>query len=163
MTGDGARGATGGAAGPARPAGGAAGGGGAEPADGGPAETGTGGPLQGLREVPRPVRLLAAGTFVGAVVGFTFVFVFVYLTGPRGLGAAAAGLLTGVGGVGLVAGNFTGGWFGDRHGHRRVLLIASAAGGTLMLTLPLLPTPLLWLALPLVQYAAGVSAPRTPP
>ncbi|MCX5379048.1 MFS transporter [Streptomyces sp. NBC_00091] len=114
------------------------------------------GVLQGFKDVPRVVWLLAAGVFVNAVVSFTFVFVFLYLTGPRGLGAAQAGLVTGIGGIGLVAGNFTGGWYGDRFGHRRVLLAASALGGALLTAFPLSPTPLLYAALPLVQYAAGV-------
>lgn len=112
--------------------------------------------LQGFKDVPRVVWLLAAGVFVNAVVSFTFVFVFLYLTGPRGLGAAQAGVVTGIGGIGLVAGNFTGGWYGDRFGHRRVLLAASALGGLTLTTLPLLPTPLLYAALPLAQYANGV-------
>ncbi|MFJ7154972.1 MFS transporter [Streptomyces sp. NPDC101118] len=112
--------------------------------------------LRGLKEVPRPVWLLAGGVFVNAVVSFTFVFVFVYLTGPRGLGAAQAGLIVGLGGAGLIAGNFTGGWFGDRYGHRRALLTASALGGAVLVTLPALPLPLLCAALPAAQYAAGV-------
>lgn len=112
--------------------------------------------LQGFKDVPRTVWLLAAGIFVNAVVSFTFVFVFLYLTGPRGLGAAQAGLVVGVGGVGLVAGNFTGGWYGDRFGHRRVLLTASALGGAALVVLPTVPTGLLALVLPLAQYASGV-------
>lgn len=112
--------------------------------------------VQGFKDVPRVVWLLAAGVFVNAVVSFTFVFVFLYLTGPRGLGAAQAGLVTGIGGIGLVAGNFTGGWYGDRFGHRRVLLAASTLGGLALMTFPLLPTPLLYAALPLAQYASGV-------
>ncbi|MEU9299319.1 MFS transporter [Streptomyces sp. NPDC048269] len=112
--------------------------------------------LQGFKDVPRTVWLLAAGVFVNAVVSFTFVFVFLYLTGPRGLGTAQAGLVTGIGGIGLVAGNFTGGWYGDRFGHRRVLLAASTLGGVALMTFPLLPTPLLYAALPLAQYASGV-------
>ncbi|MFD8794399.1 MFS transporter [Streptomyces vinaceus] len=111
---------------------------------------------QGFKDVPRVVWLLAAGVFVNAVVSFTFVFVFLYLTGPRGLGAAQAGLVTGVGGIGLVAGNFTGGWYGDRFGHRRVLLAASVAGGLALMSFPLLPTAALYAALPLAQYASGV-------
>ncbi|WP_374213435.1 hypothetical protein [Streptomyces sp. G1] len=82
--------------------------------------------LQGFKDVPRVVWLLAAGILGNAVVSFPFVFL--YLTGPRGLGAAQAGLIVGIGGVGLVAGNFTGGWYGDRFGHRRVLLTASVLG-----------------------------------
>lgn len=112
--------------------------------------------LQGFKDVPRVVWLLAAGVFVNAVVSFTFVFVFLYLTGPRGLGAAQAGVVTGIGGVGMVAGNFTGGWYGDRFGHRRVLLAASTLGGLVLAVFPLLATPLLYAALPLAQYAAGV-------
>ncbi|WP_242438716.1 MFS transporter [Streptomyces sp. CB00455] len=112
--------------------------------------------LKGLRDVPRVVWLLAAGVFVNAVVSFTFVFVFMYLTGPRGLGTAQAGLAVGVGGIGMVAGNFTGGWYGDRFGHRRVLLAAATLGGLALTALPLLSTPLLCAALPLAQYASGV-------
>ncbi|MHC6628877.1 MFS transporter [Streptomyces globosus] len=109
-----------------------------------------------FKDVPREVWLLAAGVFANAVVSFTFVFVFLYLTGPRGLGTAQAGLVTGLGGVGLVAGNLTGGWYGDRFGHRRVLLAASTAAGVVLASFPLLPGPVLCAALPLAQYAAGV-------
>lgn len=112
--------------------------------------------LRAFKDVPGAVWLLAAGVFVNAVVSFTFVFVFLYLTGPRGLGAAQAGLVTGIGGAGLVAGNFTGGWYGDRFGHRRVLLAAATLGGLTLMAFPLLPTPLLYAALPAAQYASGV-------
>ncbi|MEU9231931.1 MFS transporter [Streptomyces subrutilus] len=111
---------------------------------------------EGFKDVPRTVWLLAAGIFVNAVVSCTFVFVFVWLTGPRGLGAAQAGLVVGIGGAGLVAGNFTGGWYGDRFGHRRVLLAASTLGGLVLMTLPTLSTALLYAALPAAQYASGV-------
>lgn len=109
-----------------------------------------------LRGVPRTVRLLAFGGFFNAVVSFTFIYLFVYLTGPRGLTVGQAGLISGVGGIGLVAGNFTGGWFGDRYGHRRMLLIGSTAAGAVLVTLPALPVSALYLALPAAQYAAGV-------
>ncbi|AQT71919.1 MFS transporter [Streptomyces sp. fd1-xmd] len=119
-------------------------------------EAGGTGVLQGFKDIPRVVWLLAAGVFVNAVVSFTFVFVFLYLTGPRGLGAAQAGLVTGIGGIGLVAGNFTGGWYGDRFGHRRVLLAAATLGGLTLMAFPLLPAPLLFAAIPVAQYASGV-------
>ncbi|MFG2298197.1 MFS transporter [Streptomyces sp. NPDC048603] len=112
--------------------------------------------MQGFRDVPRAVWLLSVGTFVNAVAAFTFVFVFVYLTGPRGLGPAEAGLVSGIGGLGTVAGNFTGGWFGDRFGHRRVLLGAAVLGGAVLTLLPLLSTAALYAALPVAQYALGV-------
>ncbi|MBE8473135.1 MFS transporter [Streptomyces justiciae] len=112
--------------------------------------------MRALREVPRAVWLLACGTFVNMVVSVGFAFVFLYATGPRELGAGAAGVLVGVGGAGLVAGNFTGGWYGDRFGHRRVLLCAAVVSGVLLGAVPLLSTPVLYVALPLAQYASGV-------
>jgi predicted MFS family arabinose efflux permease len=112
--------------------------------------------MRGLRELPGAVWLLAAGVFVNACVSFTFVFVFLYLTGPREMGAGGAGLVMGAAGVGLMAGNFTGGWFGDRWGHRRTLLAAAACGGLLLAAVPALPAPLSAGVLPLAQYALGV-------
>jgi MFS family permease len=109
-----------------------------------------------LRDVPRTVWLLACGTFANSAMSVAFAYLFLYLTGPRGLGAGEAGLLSGIGGVGLVAGNFTGGWFGDRFGHRRVLLTSAATAGLVLAAVPLLPTPLLFAALPVAEYAAGV-------
>ncbi|MFI2433761.1 MFS transporter [Streptomyces sp. NPDC018693] len=112
--------------------------------------------MRALREVPRTVWLLAGGTFANMVVSVCFAYVFLYLTGPRGLDPGAAGLLAGLGGMGLVAGNFTGGWYGDRLGHRRVLLAAATASGLLLVAVPALPTPALYAVLPLAQYASGV-------
>ncbi|MET7367121.1 MFS transporter [Streptomyces sp. NPDC005566] len=109
-----------------------------------------------LRGVPRTVRLLAFGAFLNAVVSFTFVYLFLYLTGPRGLSVAQAGVISGIGGIGLVAGNFTGGWFGDRYGHRRMLLAGACASGAALVTLPVLPVAALYAVLPLAQYASGV-------
>lgn len=109
-----------------------------------------------LRGVPRTVRLLAVGAFLNGVVSFTFVYLFVYLTGPRGLSVTQAGVISGIGGVGLVAGNFTGGWFGDRYGHRRMLLTGACTSGAALVTLPALPIAALYAVLPLAQYASGV-------
>ncbi|MEU6018325.1 MFS transporter [Streptomyces sp. NPDC047515] len=109
-----------------------------------------------VRDVPRTVRLLAFGSFLNGVVSFTFVYLFVYLTGPRGLTVPQAGVIAGVGGIGLVAGNFTGGWFGDHYGHRRMLLTGAPVGGAALATLPVLPVAAMYGVLPLAQYAAGV-------
>ncbi|MGW7051998.1 MFS transporter [Streptomyces sp. NPDC054887] len=108
-----------------------------------------------LRDVPRAVWHLAFGIFFNSAVAFTFIYLFVYLTDERGLAVARAGVLSGIGGVGLVAGNFTGGWFGDRFGHRRTLLTASVLGGAGLVALPALPDTALYAALPLAQYALG--------
>ncbi|MEV8307603.1 MFS transporter [Streptomyces flavidovirens] len=109
-----------------------------------------------LRDVPKAIWQLAFGIFFHSAVAFTFIYLFVYLTDERGLAVAQAGVISGIGGVGLVAGNFTGGWFGDRFGHRRTLLTASVLAGAGLVALPALPDVLLYAALPLAQYAQGV-------
>ncbi|MGW9120898.1 MFS transporter [Streptomyces sp. NPDC055663] len=109
-----------------------------------------------VRDVPRTVRLLAFGSFLNGVVSFTFIYLFVYLTGPRGLSVPQAGVVAGIGGIGLVAGNFTGGWFGDHYGHRRMLLTGALVSGAALAALPVLPVAAMYGVLPLAQYAAGV-------
>jgi MFS family permease len=113
-----------------------------------------------VRDIPRVVWILAIGRFVNAAGSFLFTFLFLYLTGPRGLSLGHAGLVSGALGVGLLAGNLTGGWFGDRFGHRRVMLLASTVSGLVTLAVPWTPDVLLVVATAALGYAgatAGVS------
>ncbi len=105
-----------------------------------------------LRDLPRVVWALAAARFVSSASSFAMLFLTLYLTGPREVGTATAGLLAGAVGVGALAGNFTGGRWGDRLGHRRVLLAASSSGGLLLMAVPLVPVWLLAVALPVAAY-----------
>jgi MFS family permease len=110
-----------------------------------------------VRDIPRLVWVLAAGRFVNAAGSFLTIYLFLYLTGPRGVPIGTAGLLSGALGAGLLAGNFTGGWFGDRYGHRRVLLIASAVAGLTTLAIPWTPAVALAGTLPLLGYVSATS------
>lgn len=105
-----------------------------------------------LHDLPRVVWALAAARFVSSAASFTMLFLTLYLTGPRDIGTAAAGLVAGSVGVGALAGNFTGGRWGDRLGHRRVLLAASSSGGLLLMAVPLMPVWLLVAVLPVAAY-----------
>ena len=105
-----------------------------------------------LRDLPRVVWALAAARFVSSAASFTMLFLTLYLTGPRDVATATAGLLAGAVGVGALAGNFTGGRWGDRLGHRRVLLAASTVGGCLLAVVPLVPTWALAGLLPVAAY-----------
>lgn len=105
-----------------------------------------------LRDLPRVVWALAVARFVSSAASFTMLFLTLYLTGPRGMSTATAGLLAGTVGIGFLAGNFTGGRWGDRFGHRRVLLTASSAGGLMLAVVPLLPLGALVVLLPVQAY-----------
>ena len=105
-----------------------------------------------LRALPRVVWALAAARFVSSAASFTMLYLTLYLTGPRDLGTAAAGLLAGSVGVGMLAGNFTGGRWGDRYGHRRVLLTASSVGGLMLVAVPFVPVSVLVVLLPVQAY-----------
>jgi MFS family permease len=113
-----------------------------------------------LREVPRVVWVLAGARFLSSTTSFVMLFLTLYLTGPRGLDTAGAGLIAGGSGLGLLVGNVTGGRWGDRWGHRRVLMAASTVSGLLLAATPWLPLPALVVALPVGAYlgaTAGVS------
>lgn len=109
-----------------------------------------------MRRLPRQVWILAANRFLTACAGFLGFFLFLYLTGPRGVPLATAGVIAGAVGVGSIAGNFTGGWFADRCGHRRVMQTAGLVGAAGILAVPWLPVAALAAALPLTTYVLGV-------
>ncbi len=111
--------------------------------------------------MPRVVWVLAASRFVGSATAFVFLFLTLYLTGPRDLSAPAAGVISGVIGVALLVGNFTGGRWGDRFGHRRVLLIASSVGAVVLMSVPWLPVWLMAAALPAAAYLSATGGVST--
>ena len=113
-----------------------------------------------LREVPRIVWVLAVGQFVGMASSFLMLFLSLYLTGPRDMDTVAAGLLAGTNGIGILAGFLTGGRWGDRWGHHRVLVTAPVIAAVAVGTIPWQPGGLLWVTLPVSAYlqaTAGVS------
>lgn len=111
-----------------------------------------------MRELPRVVWVLAAGRFVSSASAFLMLFLVLYLTGSRGLGVVAAGLIAGANGVGALLGNLTGGRFGDHHGHRRVLLLTASVVGVLTALIPWQPVWLLAATMPLTGYLGAVAS-----
>lgn len=110
-----------------------------------------------MRNVPKVVWVLAAGRVVTSATSFVMLFLTLYLTGERGLSITVAGLVVGFQGAGFLAGNFTGGRWGDRLGHRRVLLVASTLSGAGFLVAPFVPTPALVLLLPVLAYLGATA------
>ncbi len=106
---------------------------------------------------PRVVWAVAVGRFFSSASSFLMLFLTLYLTGPRGMGVVAAGLLAGTAGIGWLAGSFTGGRWGDQHGHRRTALAASTGSGLLVATVPVQPVWFLCATLPVSTYLAATA------
>lgn len=114
-----------------------------------------------LAEVPRLVWVLAAARFVSSASSFLMLFLTLYLSGPRGASVTVAGLLAGSYGAGLLLGNLTGGRWGDRLGHGRVVLVAGSFSGAGTCAIPWLPLPVLAVALPVLAYVAATGGVST--
>ncbi|MEO6510507.1 MAG: MFS transporter [Nocardioides sp.] len=114
-----------------------------------------------LKHVPRLVWVLAAGRFLSSTSSYTMLFLTLYLTGPRGLSVTTAGLVVGGTGVGLLLGSFTGGYWGDRFGHRPVLLLASTVGGLGTVAIPWAPTWTFAVGMPVLWYLGATQGVST--
>lgn len=79
--------------------------------------------LRELRDLPRPVWVLAGGTLVNRFGGFVLVFLTLYLT-RQGLSVQQAGLVVGAYGGGKLAAAVAGGYLADRLGARRVTVLS---------------------------------------
>ncbi|MGY0236189.1 MFS transporter [Longispora urticae] len=108
-----------------------------------------------MRDIPRLVWVLAGGRFVNAIGAFVSIYLFLYLTGPRQLSLGHAAAVSAALGLGVLAGNFTGGGFGDRFGHRRTLVVTSAVVGLGMIAVPWLPSALLAAHMAVLGYAGA--------
>lgn len=84
-----------------------------------------------LRQLPRALYVLYLGTTITRLGTFVFPYLTIYLTQARGYGVDRVGLILSVGAIGLLVGNFTGGWLADTWSRKRTLivaLLANAAG-----------------------------------
>ncbi|HEX3003904.1 MAG TPA: MFS transporter [Angustibacter sp.] len=115
-------------------------------------------PATRMRDLPRVVWVLAGGRFISSASSFLMLFLVLYLTGDRQLHVGTAGVIAGVHGVGSLLGNFTGGRFGDRLGHRRVLLAAATVVGVGTALIPWTPTAALAVTLPVIGYLGATAS-----
>jgi len=96
-----------------------------------------------IRELPGWVRLLVLGRFINAAGALAMIYLAVYLVRDRGLEPGLAGVIAGGYGLGMIAGNLLGGWFGDRFGSKPTLLAGYLGWAVLCLAFPFAGTPYL--------------------
>ncbi len=110
--------------------------------------------------LPGTFWVLWTGMLVNRAGGFAVLFLSLYLTGPRGLSASAAGLVVGGYGIGAAGGTLLGGVLADRWGRRSTLLLAHFCAAGLLATLSLVtPVPAVAVLVALVGLFQGMPGP----
>lgn len=87
-----------------------------------------------LRGLPRPVWVLAAGTFVNRFGSFVLVFLVLYVK-HLGYSTAASGVAASAYGAGSIVSALLGGWIADRLGRRSALALSMFSSAAAMLAL----------------------------
>lgn len=109
--------------------------------------------------MPRWIWILLVGSFVATVGAMVDLFLTLYLVESRDLPVSQAGLLAGLSGVGIIAGNLFGGAIGDRFGLRITLQGSTVASMPLLIAVPLTPLVALGPVLLMLGFAQGVYRP----
>ena len=84
-----------------------------------------------LKQLPKPLYFLYAGTIVTRMGAFVFPYLTIYLSEARDYRFDKVGLILSVGSIGLLAGNVAGGWLTDHWSRKKTLILAlllNAAG-----------------------------------
>lgn len=112
-----------------------------------------------VRALPGWLQVLLIGQFVNAAGALAWVYLTLYLVTARDLSSGAAGLLTGVNGLGLILGNLSGGSLGDHFGLRRSLLAGLLGWALSCALVPVAPVGLLAPLLLVAGALGGLSRP----
>jgi MFS family permease len=107
--------------------------------------------------LPVTFWVIIAGILINRAGGFAVLFLTLYLTGPRHLSPAVAGVVVGGYGIGAAVGTLLGGLLADSWGRRRTLLLAHFGGAALLAALGLAGSlPLIAGCVVLVGAAQGM-------
>lgn len=105
-----------------------------------------------IAELPGWLKAVMLGQLVSSAGALAWIYLTLYLVEDRGMSAQHAGFAAAAYGIGLLGGNLSGGWFGDRFGLRSAALVSQLAWAVTCCAMPLAPTT----ALPVVAALAGL-------
>lgn len=113
-----------------------------------------------LAGLPGWLKAVMVGQLVSAAGALAWIYLTLYLVEDRGLSPQHAGLAAAAYGVGLMAGNLGGGWFGDHFGLRTAAIASQLSWVAACLAMPIVPTGALVVVAVIAGVCGGASRPN---
>jgi MFS family permease len=113
-----------------------------------------------VAELPAWLKAVMLGQLVSSAGSLAWIYLTLYLVEDRGMSPQQAGFAAAAYGVGLLLGNLSGGWFGDRFGLRAAALASQLTWAVACLAMPIVPTPGLAGLAALAGLCGGASRPN---
>jgi predicted MFS family arabinose efflux permease len=115
---------------------------------------------QRVAELPGWLKAVMLGQLVSSAGSLAWIYFTLYLVEDRGMSPQDAGFAAAAYGVGLLLGNLSGGWFGDRFGLRSAAVASQLTWALACLAMPVVP--LHWLAVlaAVAGLCGGASRPN---
>jgi MFS family permease len=111
-------------------------------------------------ELPGWIKAVMAGQLVSSAGALAWLYLTLYLVEDRGMTAQRAGLGAAAYGIGVLAGNLAGGWFGDRFGLREAVLGSLLGWAGTCVLMPFVPAGGLAALAALAGACGGASRPN---
>lgn len=113
-----------------------------------------------MAELPGWIKAVMVGQLVSSAGSLAWIYLTLYLVEDRGMSPQEAGFAAAAYGVGLLLGNLSGGWFGDRFGLRTAALASQLLWAVACLAMPVVPTALLAALAAVAGLCGGASRPN---
>jgi predicted MFS family arabinose efflux permease len=113
-----------------------------------------------IADLPGWLKAVMVGQLVSAAGALAWIYLTLYLVQDRGMSSQQAGFAAAAYGVGLLGGNLTGGWFGDRFGLRTAAVSSQLLWVVSCMAMPLTPGPLIAVVALLAGLFGGAGRPN---
>ncbi|WBQ03240.1 MFS transporter [Kribbella sp. CA-293567] len=105
-----------------------------------------------MRDLPAWIKAVMLGQLVSSAGSLAWIYLTLYLVEDRGMSPQHAGFAAAAYGVGLLLGNLSGGWIGDRFGLRGAAVASQLSWAAASLAMPVVPVAVL----PVLAAVAGL-------
>jgi MFS family permease len=113
-----------------------------------------------VMELPSWLKAVMLGQLVSSAGSLAWIYLTLYLVEDRRMSPQQAGFAAAAYGVGLLLGNLSGGWFGDRFGLRGAAVTSQLTWALACIAMPVVPTPGLAALAAVAGLCGGASRPN---